>query len=142
MASLTREPSGADRSAISLHLMGLFYPNSLKGRFCMSSKNSTVIPSTSSAHCKKRLLLTIFAVISQRYHYQKSQDSSKIGFLKFHSRAFFVVKLVSSIQVLFGKPFPEVLNDRYSENKTVLIKEATSQRLLSRSSEDLFGSIP
>lgn len=53
MASLTREPSGADRSAISLYLTGLFYPNGLKYRFCMSSKDSTVFPSTSSAYCKK-----------------------------------------------------------------------------------------
>ena len=108
MALLTCcEPSGADRSAISLHLMGLFYLNGLKCRFCMSSKDSTVLPSTSSVYYKKRRLL---------------------HFSKFHSRASFVVKLVSSIQVLFGKPFPEMPIDRYSQNKTVLIKEEASQR--------------
>ena len=107
MALLTCEPSGADRSAISLHLTGLFYPNGLKCRFSLSSKDSTVLPSTSSVYCKKRRLLR---------------------FSKFHSRASFVVKLVSSIQVLFGKPFPEMLIDRHSQNKTVLIKEEASQR--------------
>ena len=53
IASLTLEPSGTDRSTMSLHFPGLFFfgmtPNGLKWIFFTSSENSTILPWASFA---------------------------------------------------------------------------------------------
>ena len=66
------------------------------------------------------------------YHYQKSKECC---FLEIPFKSFFLVRLVSSFRWLHywhfyqnyvTKPFPEMLIDRYSKNKTALIKEEAS----------------